>query len=489
MTPGPSFQTTPARVAPGDVEVLLRDVEHADRLAEPGPDAVVVHAGGHHEDEDLARAGLRGRPSSRAGTTSSARRGALCGSPRRPSPSAPRRAAGRAEGRTSAAVAACGGGHGVLLSGTVARGTRHHFALARMTQCDTRTSAMESRDRPWIMRTYSGHSTPEASNALYRRNLAKGQTGLSVAFDLPTQTGYDPDHPLAAGEVGKVGVPVAHLGDMRALFDGIPIEKMNTSMTINATAPWLLALYVALAGERGVDPKLPQRDDAERHPEGVPLARARSSSRRATRSGSRATSSRTRSTPSPSGTRSTSAATTCRRPERRPCRSSPTRSRRRSRVLDTVKDAPRASRRRRGDAARRRADLVLRQRGGPVHRGDVQAPRVRRALGPAARASATASPTRSSGAFVTACRSTRSGSPRRSRRTTSSGSSSRCSRSFCRRTRARARCSSRRGTRRSGCRARGTSSGASGRSRSWRSRPTCSTTRTSSTAARSSRRR
>ncbi len=105
------------------------------------------------------------------------------------------------------------------------------------------------------MRTYSGHSTPAASNALYRRNLAKGQTGLSVAFDLPTQTGYDPDHPLAAGEVGKVGVPVSHLGDMRALFDGIPLEKMNTSMTINATAPWLLALYVALAEERGVAPR------------------------------------------------------------------------------------------------------------------------------------------------------------------------------------------------------------------------------------------
>src|ERR1700735_4804525 len=115
---------------------------------------------------------------------------------------------------------------------------------------------MGTRSRPWLMRTYSGHSTPEASNALYRRNLAKGQTGLSVAFDLPTQTGYDPDHPLAAGEVGKVGVPIAHLGDMRALFEGIPIEKMNTSMTINATAPWLLALYVALAGERNIDPKL-----------------------------------------------------------------------------------------------------------------------------------------------------------------------------------------------------------------------------------------
>ena len=111
---------------------------------------------------------------------------------------------------------------------------------------------MASRNRPWIMRTYSGHSTPEASNALYRQNLAKGQTGLSIAFDLPTQTGYDPDHQLAAGEVGKVGVPIANLGDMRALLEGIPLEKMNTSMTINATAAWLLALYVALAEERGI---------------------------------------------------------------------------------------------------------------------------------------------------------------------------------------------------------------------------------------------
>jgi (2R)-ethylmalonyl-CoA mutase len=112
---------------------------------------------------------------------------------------------------------------------------------------------MGERSRPWLMRTYAGHSTPAASNALFRENLSKGQTGLSVAFDLPTQTGYDPDHPLAAGEVGKVGVPVAHLGDMRALFDGIPQDAMNTSMTINATAAWLLALYVALAEERGVD--------------------------------------------------------------------------------------------------------------------------------------------------------------------------------------------------------------------------------------------
>ncbi len=109
-------------------------------------------------------------------------------------------------------------------------------------------------DPPWIFRTYAGHSTPAESNKLYRANLAKGQTGLSVAFDLPTQTGYDSDHILARGEVGKVGVPVGHLGDMRALFDGIPLDQMNTSMTINAPAAWLLALYVALAEEQGADP-------------------------------------------------------------------------------------------------------------------------------------------------------------------------------------------------------------------------------------------
>ena len=109
------------------------------------------------------------------------------------------------------------------------------------------------KDRPWLFRTYAGHSTAKASNALYRGNLAKGQTGLSVAFDLPTQTGYDSDHRLARGEVGKVGVPVAHLGDMRTLFADIPLDQMNTSMTINATAPWLLALYVAVAEEQGAD--------------------------------------------------------------------------------------------------------------------------------------------------------------------------------------------------------------------------------------------
>jgi ethylmalonyl-CoA mutase len=120
------------------------------------------------------------------------------------------------------------------------------------------SKASHEREKPWIMRTYAGHSTAAASNALYRTNLAKGQTGLSVAFDLPTQTGYDPDHPLALGEVGKVGVPISHIGDMRALFHDLPLDQMNTSMTINATAPWLLALYIAVAEEQGVDRKLLQ---------------------------------------------------------------------------------------------------------------------------------------------------------------------------------------------------------------------------------------
>ncbi len=113
--------------------------------------------------------------------------------------------------------------------------------------------AAATADKPWVMRTYAGHSSPRESNALYLRNLSKGQTGLSIAFDLPTQTGYDPDSTMARGEVGKVGVPVAHLGDMRALLDQIPLDRMNTSMTINAPAMWLLALYVTLAEEQGVD--------------------------------------------------------------------------------------------------------------------------------------------------------------------------------------------------------------------------------------------
>jgi ethylmalonyl-CoA mutase len=121
---------------------------------------------------------------------------------------------------------------------------------ATSNQTPAQSRIQVKRDKPWIFRTYAGHSTAAASNALYRTNLSKGQTGLSVAFDLPTQTGYDSDHPLAKGEVGKVGVPVCHLGDMRALFEAIPLGEMNTSMTINATAAWLLALYIALADEQ-----------------------------------------------------------------------------------------------------------------------------------------------------------------------------------------------------------------------------------------------
>jgi ethylmalonyl-CoA mutase len=119
---------------------------------------------------------------------------------------------------------------------------------------DTDPDRSQGRDRPWVFRTYSGHSSARASNELYRANLAKGQTGLSVAFDLPTQTGYDPDHPLARGEVGKAGVPISSIDDMEALFKGLPLDQMNTSMTINATAAWLLALYVAVGENHGVDP-------------------------------------------------------------------------------------------------------------------------------------------------------------------------------------------------------------------------------------------
>src|SRR6266566_9694057 len=145
-----------------------------------------------------------------------------------------------------------------LESTTPLRAAREYAALHKRqaqrggTMSEPSDGASRERDKPWIFRTYAGHSTARDSNALFRKNLAKGQTGLSVAFDLPTQTGYDSDHALAKGEVGKVGVPISHLGDMRTLFDHIPLGAMNTSMTINATAAWLLALYVALADEQGV---------------------------------------------------------------------------------------------------------------------------------------------------------------------------------------------------------------------------------------------
>src|SRR4029079_1475884 len=127
---------------------------------------------------------------------------------------------------------------------------RRKGAMTRPTQSPA-TATLPERDKPWLIRTYSGHSTAAKSNELYRKKLAKGQTGLSIAFALPTQTGYDADHELARGEVGKVGVPVSHLGDMRTLLADIPLRQMNTSMTINATAAWLLALYVAAADAQG----------------------------------------------------------------------------------------------------------------------------------------------------------------------------------------------------------------------------------------------
>src|SRR5246127_1744766 len=148
----------------------------------------------------------------------------------------------------------------VPLSGPAVRGRVRVSGIRRRIETASRPynacmsgehpARLPERDRPWMMRTYAGHSTAEASNELYRRNLAKGQTGLSVAFDLPTQTGYDPDHELARGEVGKVGVSIAHRGDMHTLLHGIPLDQMNTSMTINATAAWLLALYIVAAEEQ-----------------------------------------------------------------------------------------------------------------------------------------------------------------------------------------------------------------------------------------------
>ena len=184
-------------------------------------------------------------------------------------------------------------------------------------------------DRPWIFRTYAGHSTAAKSNELYRNNLAKGQTGLSIAFDLPTQTGYDSDNELAKGEVGKVGVPVSHLGDMRTLLDGIPLDQMNTSMTINATAAWLLSLYVAFADEQGASrDKLTgtiQNDIIKEYLSRGTYVFPPEPSLRLIKDTIVYS-----YTTFPSGTRPTSAPTICRRRARRRCRSSPTRWRRQS---------------------------------------------------------------------------------------------------------------------------------------------------------------
>ena len=257
------------------------------------------------------------------------------------------------------------------------------------------------RDRPWVIRTYSGHSSARASNELYRSNLAKGQTGLSVAFDLPTQTGYDADHPLARGEVGKVGVPVPHLGEMRTLFEGMPLEDMNTSMTINATAMWLIALYIALAEERGVDPTVLAGHDAERHREGVPLAghvhlrpRAEPAAHRRRHH--------------PHG----QAPPALEPDQRLPV--PPAGSGRDSGPGAGVRPRHRGGRARRGARLGpgepggvprgRRTDLVLHRRRHPVRRGDVQDARVHARCGTASASSATACRTRSCAGSATACR-------------------------------------------------------------------------------------
>ena len=260
---------------------------------------------------------------------------------------------------------------------------------------------MAERDRPWLMRTYSGHSSARASNELYRTNLAKGQTGLSVAFDLPTQTGYDPDDPLARGEVGKVGVPVPHLGEMRTLFDGIPLDEMNTSMTINATAMWLLGMYLALADEQGVPHEQLVGHDAERHREGVPLARhvhlpargVEAAHRRPHRvhgeARSRVEPDQRVPVPPAGGGRDAGAGA-------------------RVRARHRDRGARRGARLRPGPARRvprgRRAHLVLHRRGRPLRRGDVQDARVHRDVGPHLPRALRRRPTRSCAASATACR-------------------------------------------------------------------------------------
>ena len=265
------------------------------------------------------------------------------------------------------------------------------------------THRLPERDRPWMIRTYAGHSTAAKSNELYRGNLAKGQTGLSVAFDLPTQTGYDADHELARGEVGKVGVPIAHRGDMAALLDGIPLGEMNTSMTINATAAWLLALYIVAAEEQGAGPDAAPGHDPERHHQGVPLARDLRVPARAVDAADRGHGrlhGRARAALEPG----------------QHLLVPPAGGGRDAGAGDRVRDGHRAGGARRGprtgprgpDGRGLRADQLLRQRRRALHRGAREAARDGRAVGGRSAASATASPTSASCASATASRSTRS---------------------------------------------------------------------------------
>ena len=275
------------------------------------------------------------------------------------------------------------------------------------------------RDKPWIFRTYAGHSTARASNELYRKNLAKGQTGLSVAFDLPTQTGYDSDHPLARGEVGKVGVPVSHLGDMRALFEDIPLGEMNTSMTINATAAWLLALYIAVADEHNVPREkltgTTQNDIIKEYLSRGTHVFPPAPSMRLIKDTILFTTARNAEMESderlllpPAGSGRDAGAGTGLRARHRD---------RGARHREGLRPG-RARRVRRSG----RPHLVLRQCGPALHHRDVQDARLLPSCGTRSPRSATASTIPSSGCSATACRSIRSVSPSSSRRTTSTAS-------------------------------------------------------------------
>ena len=324
--------------------------------------------------------------------------------------------------------------------------------------------------------------TAAASNELYRKNLSKGQTGLSVAFDLPTQTGYDSDHPLAKGEVGKVGVPISHIGDMRALFDGIPLGEMNTSMTINATAAWLLALYVALADEQSV-PRAKLTGTTQNDIIKEYLSRGTYVFPPA---------------PSMRLTKDVILFTTKEMPKWNPMNvcsyhlqeAGATPVQELAFALATaigVLDAVKAS----GECAAEEFGEVVGRISFFVNAGlrfvtEVCKMRAFTELWDEITRERYGVTDRSSGCSATACRSIRWGSPSSSRRTTSAVFCSRCSRSRCRRARGRAPCSCRPGTKRSGCRARGTSNGRCACSRSSPTRPTSWNTATSSTARRRS---
>ena len=258
-------------------------------------------------------------------------------------------------------------------------------------------------DRPWVMRTYSGHSSARASNELYRTNLAQGPDRPVGRLRPPDPDRLRPRPPAGRGaRSARSACRCPHLGEMRTLFDGIPLDEMNTSMTINATAMWLFGMYLALAEERGVDRGAARRHHAERHREGVPVARHVHLPARAVAPAHRRPRSATRCGTCRSGTRSTCARTTCRKRARRRSRRSRTRSATAIGVLDAVRESGQVERRRvpRG----RRPHLVLRERGHPLRRGDVQAARLRPAVGPHHRRALRRRPTRSCGASATACR-------------------------------------------------------------------------------------